>query len=518
MLNLLLTTYVLLTYEINNIRITDIISYLKENNKFYTLIKRCSISFGLESESVDKTIIKLNYILMSKENINICNEVLETLKEQLSFNNNKRKSYELCQEVIITTEIERKQNAEVLTPIELVIEMISKIPENFWDKIESGFLPKIFDPCVGKGVFVAIIYDLLWEKLKKLIPDEEERRKTILEKIIYFADINSFNIYVTNLILNNGNKYKLNYYEGDTLTIDIKKEWDIDGFDLVIGNPPYQNSCGNKGKGNTLWDKFVNISLKKWLCKDGYLVFVHPQGWRQIDNKTGKLMLSKQILYLNMNDVNEGQKVFKCSTTFDYYVLQNTEPFQETIINDYKNKEYSFDLKNMRFISNHSILDINQYLDYKNENGIINDRSNYGADKKWMSKEKTEEFKYPCVYSINKKNELSLRYSNTNTKGHFDITKFIVSNGAGFYKDIEGHYGCTQWAYYIKCNIEDMDIIEKCFQNQEFLNIIDAVKLTSNKYNYSILKYLKKDFWKEFVDYESSSDESSSDESSSDEE
>ena len=41
-----------------------------------------------------------------------------------------------------------------------------------------------------------------------------------------------------------------------------------------------------------------------------------------------------------------------------------------------------------------------------------------------------------------------------------------------------------------------MDDIEKCFQNKEFLNIIDAVKLTSNKYNYSILKYLKKTFGK----------------------
>ena len=34
-----------------------------------------------------------------------------------------------------------------------------------------------------------------------------------------------------------------------------------------------------------------------------------------------------------------------------------------------------------------------------------------------------------------------------------------------------------------------MSDIEKCFQNKDFLNIIDAVKLTSNKYNYSILKF-----------------------------
>jgi hypothetical protein len=49
------------------------------------------------------------------------------------------------------------------------------------------------------------------------------------------------------------------------------------------------------------------------------------------------------------------------------------------------------------------------------------------------------------------------------------------------------------------------------------LNIIDAVKLTSNKYNYSILRYLKKDFWKEFTDKDVSSEDSSSSEESSEE-
>ena len=35
----------------------------------------------------------------------------------------------------------------------------------------------------------------------------------------------------------------------------ILKKWDIEGFDAVIGNPPYQNS--NRASNGTLWDKFV---------------------------------------------------------------------------------------------------------------------------------------------------------------------------------------------------------------------------------------------------------------------
>ena len=410
------------------------------------------------------------------------------------------------------TSREKKTNAEIPTPRELKLEMISKVPLPFWTSKQ-----KVLEPSVGKGGFCLEVIECFMIGLKELYPDENERYKIIVEECLYFADINPVNIHITKLILDPNNEYMLNYYEGDFLKFELKY-FGLEGFDLVIGNPPYQSSCGNKGIGNTLWDKFVKISLDI-LLKNGYIVFIHPQGWRQLDNKIGKIMLSKQILYLNMNDVNKGLEIFGCSTTFDYYLLQNTDITKKTIINDYKNNEYLYNLSNVRFIPNHSIEHVNKYIDYNNENGLVYTRSSYGADKSWILKEKTDKYKYPCVYTINKNNELSLLYSNTNTKGHFGVIKFIISNGCGFFKDITGKYGCTQWSYYIKCNIEDMDNIEKCLKTLDFLNIIDAVKLTSNKYNYVILKYLKKDFWKEFVDEDSdsSSDESdsSSDESDS---
>ena len=43
-----------------------------------------------------------------------------------------------------------------------------------------------------------------------------------------------------------------------------------------------------------------------------------------------------------------------------------------------------------------------------------------------------------------------------------------------------------------------MDNIEKAFNSEKFKNVIDAINLTSNKYNYNILKLFKKDFWKDF--------------------
>jgi hypothetical protein len=499
----------LLTIHTTETSFVEMFELIKNNEEKYNiLINQTKSWWGkLINSKIIKIIIDLyiKYMKYDKET----NQIIRTVKELFTKSKeNYRELSKLIDKYFIAQDLEKKNNAEVSTPSKLRQEMLDKIPVDFWSDVSykvntmtgewTPLYPKVFEPCAGKGGFIIDIIGRFMIGLKEAIPDEEERYKTIVEECLYFSDINPTNIFICKLLVDYCNKYRLNYNEGNTLDLDIKEKWGIDGFDAVIGNPPYQSSCGNKGRGNTLWDKFAEISLEKWLCKEGYLLFVHPQGWRQIDNKTGKLLLSKQILYLNMNDVNEGRKVFGCSTTFDYYVLQNAYPFKESIINDYKNKEYSFDLKNIVFIPNHSILDITNYLDYKNENGIISDQNSYEPRKKWMSKEKTEEFKYPCVYTINKNNELSLRYSNTNTKGHFGITKFIISNGSGFHKDIEGKYGLTQWAYYIKCKKENMDDIERCFQNPDFLNIIDAVKLTSNKYNYSVLKYLKKDFWKEF--------------------
>ena len=56
------------------------------------------------------------------------------------------------------------------------------------------------------------------------------------------------------------NDFHFNSYTGNTLELDIIKVFKINNFDAVIGNPPYNDASGNKGKGHTLWTKFIEIS------------------------------------------------------------------------------------------------------------------------------------------------------------------------------------------------------------------------------------------------------------------
>ncbi len=54
----------------------------------------------------------------------------------------------------IPSEQERKQHAEISTPVELTEEMLKKLPSDFWTRPHT-----VFEPCCGKGVFVLAVFD-----------------------------------------------------------------------------------------------------------------------------------------------------------------------------------------------------------------------------------------------------------------------------------------------------------------------------------------------------------------------
>jgi len=160
--------------------------------------------------------------------------------------------------------------------------MLDKIPLEFWTTPKT-----VFEPCCGKGGFVIDIVSRFMNGLKDIINDDKLRYKTIVEACLYFSDINPTNIFICKLLIDPYNEYKLNYNEGNTLELDIKQKWNIEGFDAVIGNPPY-NASGNTGTGNTIWQHFTKQALIKWLKSNGYLLFVHPPGWRKPNTARGK--------------------------------------------------------------------------------------------------------------------------------------------------------------------------------------------------------------------------------------
>lgn len=494
----------ILTIHGENTSFIEMFQYIETNPMIYNILIDQTKSWW--GKNVESKILKLfiNIYISHMRDDKETNQIIRTVKELFVKNiNNSKELSHLMDRYLIPQELEKKTNAEISTPYKLRNEMLDKIPIEFWNQSKSDKyiqLNKVFEPCCGKGGFLIDIIDRFMIGLSELIPDPKERYKTIVEECLYWSDINPTNIFICKLLIDPYGEYKLNYNEGNTLDLDIHTKWNLEGFDAVIGNPPYQNSNNNKGVGNIIWNLFVEKSLNTWLICNRYLLFVHPRGWRQIKSKIGKLMMKKQIVYLNMNNLEKGLEIFKCSTDYDYYLIENRCVYKNTIINDYKDNEYEYFITNLLdFIPNHSIKDVYNLIDIVEDNGFISSKSLYETRRKWMSKTQTADFKYPCVYSINGKNEISKKWSNRNNNGHFGISKFIFSNGNGFFKDINGEYGLTEWAYAIQCNIDQIDSIELVFNSNKFKNIIDAIHLTSNKYNYSILKQFKKDFWKEFI-------------------
>ena len=398
---------------------------------------------------------------------------------------------QLIDKYLVPTEVEKKENAEVSTPFKLRQEMLSKIDEyapELWTNKDS----KIFEPCCGKGGFVIDIYN-------KLIQFHD--KKHILENMLYFADISSTNIFITKLLLDPNNEYKLNYYLGDTLKLDTREQWNLDGFDAVIGNPPYNDNSGNKGKGHTLWTKFVEKTIKLWSNINGYILFVHPSLWRQAEHPLQTIMKEKQIIYLEIHDEKDGCKTFKCNTRYDWYLIQNRNYYKNTIIRTQKNEIEHINLKEWVFIPNYNFKLIKSLITTNQLINILYSRSDYASDKKWVRKEHSIEYKYPVIYSVNRQNKPRIIWSNNNSKnGYYGIPKLIFGSGAtGFLIDTKGEYAICEFCTAIVDDVKNLDKIKRCLESKKFKEVILATSVSKAEINRKVLKYFKKDFYTEFI-------------------
>jgi hypothetical protein len=400
----------------------------------------------------------------------------------------------------IPSKYESKNNAEYTTPYKLRCEMIDKIPDDFWKTPK-----KVLEPCCGKGGFVISII----EKFSKYLD-----MKTIIEDCLYFSDINEDNVnFVIDLLKT---EYKLNYNIGNTLDLDIKEKWDLDGFDAVIGNPPYNIPKQSKLKGGyggrSLWDKFVDDAIDKWLIKNGYLLYVHPPSWRKPEHRLwDKMTKQNKIIYLKCFTENEGIKLFNCGVIVDYYLLQKKNNSVMTKIFGQDKKTYQVNLNNWNFLPSGQI-DIIQKILGKNE--VIYSRSLYGTDKKnilptkkkepkkeYYERCKKEKYTYPIIHNMTKAYGNGYVYSNKN-KGHFGIKKVILSFGRHQYpyNDYEGKYGMSQICYGLQIdNKEEGENICKAVNSDRFKTILKYTKWSTFQTDWRMFKYFKKDFWKEFI-------------------
>lgn len=453
------------------------------------------------------------------QNLDIIYQIEELLEVADESNLNK-----LIADILKPSEKQKKSNAEIPTPIGndqcLGNKMINLLKERGLFKHES----KIFEPCAGKGNFVAVMFDEFYEGLKEKYVDKKERIRVIIEKCIYCCELDEINVWtIKELVLRAKVKFKLqdefteSFYDDitkniichDTLTLDVKDKWGIDKFDACICNPPYNSPSHNTG--NTLWQIFVETILNKWIKSDGYAVFVHPPPWRKPNTSRCKsfglyklLTNENRMLFLSMHDIEDGKKTFGAGTRYDYYIVKNTTEYTETTIVDTKRVEYKMDISPFEFLPNFNIID-NLKIMNKTEGQpceILYSRSDYGSDKKdWISKEQDKEFKYPCVHAINK-GEIRYCYSKVNNKGFFGVSKVIFGNGLNdIIIDMDGKFGMTEMTFGIKVSDEmEANNIKNAMLTKEFKDFIAANILGgSYRIDWRTFTSLKQDFWKEYV-------------------
>lgn len=161
-------------------------------------------------------------------------------------------------------------------------------------------------------------------------------------------------------------------------------------------------------------------------------------------------------------------------------------------------------IKQLQFIPNGKYKEISKLIAKDNEEKveILHSYSNYETRKQWISQEKTEEFKYPCVYNVNK-DDLNIIWSNNTYGGHFKYKKVIfncsANGGTSTYVDKDGEYGICQFCAGIVDKEENLENIKKAIDSDKFLELMKFCKTGTALLNRKIIAQFRKDFYKDFL-------------------
>lgn len=416
---------------------------------------------------------------------------------------------ELIQKVLENNKTctEVKKFGEVTTPVCLVNEMLDQLPEEVWTNPDLKWL----DPANGCGIFPAVIVQRLMKGLAWKIPDEEERYKHIVEKMLHVCELQPKNMFLFLCAFDQKDIYAMNIFTGSFLTEDFNRHaqeiWGVDKFDVIVGNPPYQRNSENGKKTHPIWPEFVEKSITL-LANEGFLSLVHPSGWRNIDGNFKDIqrkLRQRQITHLAIRNEKQGMQLLGAETRLDSYCLKNSAPTNVTRIVDDTGETRLFDVASAEFTPNNSFELIRRFLAKRNEPRVnVLAGCAYHTQREHISKVESNKFKWPCIYTVKKGDEITTRWSSKNTLGHFGTPKLIWSNfrisSAGSIIDESGKYGLTQFAYAIVDDAAVLHQIKMAFDSLKFRQMMEACAVSQMSINHKIIALFRRDFWKEFID------------------
>jgi hypothetical protein len=286
----------------------------------------------------------------------IFNNIRETMSKQdkpLIISMSKTEDIQdMIEKYLPVREEKKNKNGEVFTPMKLIEEMLDKLPSNVWTNPELKWL----DPANGIGNFPMVAYEKLLEKLPEKYngpsgsySDITSKKKYIIEKMLYMVELDPANVKISRRIF--GDNANICCSNSELNFSKCIKQFGINEFDIIIGNPPFQDevkeSTGQtkkpRGNKNKLYERITIYFLNNVLKSNGYLLFVTPDNILTGNkNPTYKELIKYDICDININNIKTnyfpgiGQQM--C-----YFLIRKrkTNGYKTTITN---NKGISFDV------------------------------------------------------------------------------------------------------------------------------------------------------------------------------
>jgi len=424
-----------------------------------------------------------------------------------------------------------------------------------------------------------ILYNRLMVGLREKIKSPCNRSKHILDNMIYICELNESHIKGLREIFNSENIICNDFLSTSIDTwreiiqfskIDTDNEYsqyknksighnkviktnnnnpfytydgfnEFNGFDYIIGNPPYNsngfkkvptNSKQEKKKdGKTIWVDFIKHSISL-LKQNGLLCMITPSIWMKPDKaKMYNYMLQYKIHNLRCFTNTETNKIFKkqAQTPTCFYLLEKTQtqtqtqehtqepthviiPLYNIIDTDSKENQYK-QTKNYPYyeyrvkigsaiplLGSSIIYKIQEFMEIHNIPPLIIYKTNMTGVNITLQDNKTETHKYPniktCILSKtstsnNKIPTQIIQYSNNPCKYHGEKKLVLAHKMYGYpYLDEEGIYGISNRDNYIILACDYDNSISKLREIQQFLNT-KLVRFIYETTRYR-MKYLEK--------------------------